>query len=991
MALRVRVVCVAIMQLFLVPAAALAQAGSGLAGVVTDATGGVLPGVTVEASSPALIEKIRSVVTDSQGEYKIINLRPGTYSLTFTLVGFGTVKREGIELTSNFTATVNAELRPGTLEETVNVTGASPLVDVQNVLQQRVLQRQVLESLPTGRGINAYAEATPGIAVATTFQDVGGNQNENWVALALHGSRSVDSRILMGGMRINRNGADRGIMVNAAIVEDISLEMSGMSAEDDNGGVRINIIPKDGGNQFSAFAIGSFTNNSLQSSNLNDDLRARGLTSVNSVDHIWDANAAVGGPILRDRLWFYTAHRDWGRVARIGGNYNNATQGTPIYTPDLSNVPLRDEHERDHSARFTWQAARKHKLNLHMTYEDVCICQTGLGTSAAGPGQNYAPEATTTLHFFPDNLVQFTWTAPLTNKLLLEAGASNLIHHEPRYAQPGVKATDIAITELSTGYTYNANVPPLCCQYGDIHNDQTSGRFAVSYVTGSHAYKAGVSWLESRNLTISQVNGSLSYSFLNGVPVSLTEWVSPLNSVTRTPQDMGVFAQDQWTLRRLTLNLGLRFDYYNSYVPAQHLAATQFLPAYSFAPVYDAPNWKDLNPRVGAAYNLFGDGRTALKASIGRYVVAQSGIVGNNPVNTIVNNATRTWTDADRDYIPDCDLTNPAANGECGAVNNRTFGQPVVTTNYATTVTGGWGTRPYNWVATIEVQHELRPGVSVSGGYFRRWYGNFTVTNNLAVTPADYSPYSISAPIDPKLPGGGGFLITGLYDVSPGKFNQVNNLVQPAADFGDMTEVHNFFSGSISARFRNGAFLSGGLDTGRTSGVYPTSTFAAGANHCFVVNSPQELRFCDIVIPFAAQTQIKLIGSYPLLWNLLASGTWQSLPGIPITASYVATNAQIAPSLGRNLAAGANGTALIELIKPGTQYDGRINQLDLRLSKSFSIGARGVRRVLANIDVYNALNASPDLAINTRYGPTWLKPIQILDGRLFKIGAQLNF
>jgi hypothetical protein len=184
--------------------------------------------------------------------------------------------------------------------------------------------------------------------------------------------------------------------------------------------------------------------------------------------------------------------------------------------------------------------------------------------------------------------------------------------------------------------------------------------------------------------------------------------------------------------------------------------------------------------------------------------------------------------------------------------------------------------------------------------------------------------------------------------------------------------------------------IQGGIDTGRTSGAYSTG-FTVGANRCFVVDSPQELRFCDVVIPFRAQTQLKVVGSYPLPAHFQVSGTLQSLPGVPITASYVATNAQIAPSLGRNLSSGVNGTALIELIKPGTMYEDRINQVDVRLTKIIPLGGERGRRLEAHFDLYNALNASPVLGVNTRYGPTWLRPIQILDGRLFKVAAQLSF
>ena len=402
---------------------------------------------------------------------------------------------------------------------------------------------------------------------------------------------------------------------------------------------------------------------------------------------------------------------------------------------------------------------------------------------------------------------------------------------------------------------------------------------------------------------------------------------------------------------------------------------------------------------------------------MGRYVRKASIEIprDNNPITTSVNSVNRTWSDANGNYIPECDLRNPAANGECGAFDNQNFGQRNITTRYADDLLRGYGARNSMWDFAAEAQHQLRPGLSVSGGYFRNWASNFTATDNLLVTPADFDPYCITAPIDSRLPGGGGYQVCGLYDVAPAKFGLSNNLVSKASNFysgnagvncgfpgsfsaqagqvmrnmGAMCGTSDFFGVSIDARAGSRLQFGGGLDTGRTV-----------LNNCYVTDSPQQLLYCRVVVPFSAQTQVKLHGSYALPRDVTVSVIFQNVGGPEIEANYPAPNAQIAPSLGRNLAAcrGAavcNATATVPLIKPLTQWEDRRTQLDLRLSKRFALGS--TRYLKANLDVYNVLNASPVLGINHTYGSQWLRPINfisteaILAGRFIQFSGELRF
>lgn len=300
----------------LLPSAASAQSTGNIAGLVSDASGAVLPGVTIETASPALIERTRTATTDAQGRYLVEALPAGTYTVTFAIPGFRTVVREGIQLSTGFTATVNAELAVGSVEETVTVTGASPLVDVQNVRTQNVLQREVLDTLPTNKSMHGFASLTVGLKNEALFgkYDVGGNKTDSYGFIAVHGFSAEDGHMLYNGMPFNNQvglggGRSKQFFVNQMDVQEIQLEMGGMSADMDNAGVQMNVIPKTGGNIFAGQGNFEFANSDLQANNLSDELRARGLSTVTQLKKVYDYGAGFGGPIKRDKLWFYTSHR----------------------------------------------------------------------------------------------------------------------------------------------------------------------------------------------------------------------------------------------------------------------------------------------------------------------------------------------------------------------------------------------------------------------------------------------------------------------------------------------------------------------------------------------------------------------------------------------------------------------------------------------------------------------------------------------------------
>jgi carboxypeptidase family protein/TonB-dependent receptor-like protein len=1023
---RTRVFLVSLAAVLLVPALSYAQNGS-IAGLVRDTTGGVMPGVTVEASSPALIEKARTATTDSQGQYKIVDLRPGTYTVTFTLAGFNSVKREGIMLTADFTATVNADLRVGAVEETVTVTGESPLIDTQSVTQRKSLTHEVIDALPTGRSFQNLSVLVPGVTIALGSQDVGGTGGDRYQTLAVHGSRSDQMPLVMNGMPYNNmnntgGGYNTTLVVNTATVQEMTVTTSGLSAESRSSGVLTNVIPKEGGNTFRGEFFGNIATSGLQSNNLSQDLIDNGLKAVNRVKKLWDFNPVVGGPIVRDKLWFFGGFRYNGAQSYLAGMFTNLRPGAAQYcataagcsygdqfhpttlvpnSQDLSQQAVGgDTWTRGETANLTWQASEKNKVTFFSHFNQRLVdCNQCSATNS--------PEAGVYFTHTPEYLLQATWTNPYTSKLLFEGGFTFynetwIFGPEPYNVNGLGPDAVVSKTESSLGTLYGAaNV------FTTAANHQYNVRFAANYVTGSHAFKFGMTDMWGTRNYRYDTNQSQAWAFNRGIPTTITEYARPLIDTEHLKSALGVYAQDRWTVKRLTLNAGVRFDYHNAYVPVQDLAAIPFVAARHYDEIDNVPDWKDLSPRIGGTYDLSGDGKTVVRANWAKYVASESTNMAtlNNRVNTTINSATRSWTDRNGNFLPDCDLSNTALNGECGPLN-APLGSLNVAATYDPSITGGWGVRPNDREVSAGIQHEVLPRLSVDFQFTRHSFGNFIASQDINHPPAtSFSSYCVTAPQDSRLPNGGGNQICGFMDQNPSTFATAPfYVVQRASNFGDVSDIYTGYDLNANARLPRGGFVSGGTSVGHevtdicsvagqalagyapVAGVLAStagtllpfgSTAVAGA-----ATTPSTL-YCHVEPPF--QADVKGAVSYPLPWlGLTASATLQNRPGPQILARYTVNSSQV-QNLGRALGL---STATTQLIAPGTMYGDRVTQLDVRFGKLFQVQRT---RVHATVDIFNLMNSSAILSLNTTFGPSWLFPTQILQGRLVKIGAQVDF
>ena len=703
-------------------------------------------------------------------------------------------------------------MRVGAIEETITVSGQTPLVDVQSVTDSTVFSDELLDAIPTVRLPQSYVPYLPGVQGAII-----GAQHTQSNTLAIHGGRTGECLTAIDGSvtRFAWGGGGPGTSyyMMTAIIQDLSIELGGLTAEHQAGGIFANVIPKEGSNRFSGFLFASFTDGNLQGENLTDDLRARGLAAVPGNEAIWDVNPAVGGRILRDKLWFYSAFRRAVNNQYVAGEFYNKTPLAWTYTPDLDRPVINKNRDHEANTRLTWQVSQRNKLSGYLSIQPHYVYYRNLPRA---PGPRVSPEATTYTTYYPNSFGQLVWKSPVSNRLLVEAAVArhSVDYNNLEPSDPAVPPGTWAALELTTNMRFRS-IYPIGTNSGAIrappHHDLHRPH-VDAYVTGSHAFKFGLDLLRgSYNETGMHSSGDVLVTLFNGAPRSLTLVANPLDNYQDVNADLGVFAQDRWTFKRLTMSGGLRFDYFNSGVPAQQLAAGLWVPARSYAAVSDVPSWSDVSPRFGAAYDLFGNGRTALKGFVGRYVAALGAIniaAANNPVNTSVTNVNRIWNDLNQDYIPDCDLRDPAANGECGRFSDVNFGKANSrASRYEQSLLRGYGKRSYNWEASASLQHQLGSRVSADLGYYRRWYGNFTLTDNVSINPADHDPFCIVSPVDARLPGGGGQQICGLYDLNPSRFGQVDNLITLSEPFGRQREVFDGVDLTLNARFGAGGQL----------------------------------------------------------------------------------------------------------------------------------------------------------------------------------------
>jgi hypothetical protein len=936
----------AILTLVVLPSTAFAQ--SAISGLVKDSSGAVLPGVLVEASSPALIERARTVVTDTQGRYAIVDLRPGLYKVTFTIQGFSTFVSDAIDLPSNFTATVNADLRIGAVEESVTVSGQSPVVDVQNAQRTTVLSRNLLDAVPVPRMYQAEGALAVGTKVSD--QNVGGARSAVNPRLTAHMSVTKDTTIDVDGMKMNTlvGGGDSHPDHNDAMTQEVTVQTAALGAEVSAGGPHLNLVPREGGNRYSGATYVGYTNGSFQTNNLTQDLLDRGLKTPDAVDLIYDVNASVGGPIMRDRLWFFGSYRN------VGNNNIVANSTYPDGSPGIY-----DQRVRNYTLRLTWQISPRNKLTAYDDYQWKYVGH--LFTS--GQEVQFASARRPPVLKYTDAV---KWTSTVSNKLVFDAGFGTSVNSYREGYQPGVLKqpftpewyANASRVDINRSTTTTAAPPEL-----GTYNFRYMLVSTMTYVTGSHAVKAGLQWHIGQNWINRDANADLTQRYRDGVPDSVIVYDTTTGLYDLMKADLGIYLQDSWTLKRLTINPGIRWEYFNSAIQAKAAAAGRFVPARSFPEVPNVPNWKDFAPRFSAVYDLTGDAKTALKGSINKYNRAYTTDFANRYDPLVLQSDTRNWSDCD--YLPGTSTCSPlvlptnrdgiAQDNEIGPSNNRNLG--IVATRRADPALA----RPYDIEYSLGVTRQIVNGLSVTGAWYRRDTYNLEQQLNTLVSVSDYTAFDTPSPLN-------GEPVT-IYNLNRNKQGQVDLLDTTAADRSKARVNYNGLEVSFAARMPR-TNLFGGWSADRLMNV-------ACASY-----DPNTFRYCDqsqYGIPF--RSDFKLAGSYTVPFDVVIGVSLQSYAGLQQTVLWTPA-ASVFPNGQRTQ------SVTVPLVPPGSEYLDRWTQLDLSFRKVFRI--RGYRLDGA-LDMFNALNSNVVLAQNQNYGSTLGQPQAVLQGRLLRLSTQLKF
>jgi hypothetical protein len=989
----------------------IASAQSSISGVVRDASGAVVASASVEAASDVLIERARTVTTNSEGRYSIVDLRPGTYIVTMSAPGFATMKQT-IVVPANVTVPVDADLKVGVVGETVSVEARVATVDVENVAHPETLTRAEMDNLPTGRYMQSIASYVPGAHL--NLPDIGGSQQIEQNYVSLHGNGSVHDIYMLDGLLVNTTYGDGQIQqyIDNAAIQETTYQTSNVTADASGGGMFTNLVPKDGGNQYhlQLFAGGSGGNGIWQSDNLNKTLAARGLAGQDKTVKIEDFDGSFGGPIKTDKLWFMMTGRKQLTYTQAGAStYPDGKPG------------IQDGYIYAGTMRLTYQANAKNKFSAFLLrnwkYKAHEILDGGQeGYIPADPSVASTQRNKWPLYY----ILQTKWTSTLSPRFITDVGMSiSHLDYNDLY-QNGIGQTPF--TEPWYASTTARDQGTLRRYFAGRYNQyfQTTRSFFIgsaTYIAGSHQIRVGVQDSFGPAHASYTANGDGYMTFTNGLPINFTAYNTPVYAWPRLDADLGVYAMDTWHFKRLAITAGIRWEYLAAEIETENAPAGRFVSARSVPrTTCDTAKgmgcWKDWAPRLGIVYDVFGNHRTAVKAGFGKYNSQYStGFTNNlNPMALVTQSVA--WSFADPNapgshcapttfagVIAPNPLCFPTGSfsaagalpgvggGTLGPSTNPAFGS--VAAGTGVNLDPNWH-RDYNFQYNVALQQQLSSGVTFNFNWYRRSQYQQTLVLNNAVPFSAWTPVTITNPLD-----GTPITVYNLTKPAPSPALWQTNAPQSL-----VKNVYTGYEASVVARLSHGMFaifgwtLDRNLDRSCAQSAGSFTTINGNK-----LNDPNSLRYCDMFgslyqelgkVPSPPwQNEFKVQGAIPIRWGVVGSASFYSnryqggfaptggTSGV-VNDGYLARTWTITPltkypancvgcTPGALVDPGLlQGAEVLNLVAPGRVLTPRLNQLDIGFKKTIKFQERYVLEPEAQI--FNILNSSAAVTEATALG-----------------------
>ncbi len=978
----------------LAPAAAqTGQTFGELVGKVTDDQGGVLPGVTVTLSGPAAMGS-PTAVSNERGIYRFPGVNTGTYTLRFDLAGFSPLVREGIVVPVRQTITVDAVMKLASLQETVTVSGASPTVDVENAKLGARLDHDVLTSVPTSRTIFGSTTVLPGMTMAR--QDPGGLNAATSTGIVAHGASNYNLNYY-GVTADTPQNYGKMYYMDFGSAEEISVDTAAMGAEvGGGGGANINIIPKSGGNQLKGEAIYSATGrgywNGFSGDNVTDSLRAQGIKDP-TLQKLNDTNLDAGGPIFKDRLWWFGSFRDYNTHENVAGFGTLNPDGSRTTKDFLSNL-------RNYTASGKYQVNKNNQLSAFWTFNRKQ--QPNRAGSVTQPDP-----ITTQNQTSPKNLINGNWTSVMGPNTFLEVSSTYFHMHFPTaysdafFAQPANLQTP-SMFNLTTGVWFNG--PDPGGQHDrNAYREQTNiglTRYQDDVLGATHQLKVGFeNWVGWGTETYN-VFGDTVLEFRNNAagvpqPAQIVVFNTPLAQRTHM-RNFAAFVQDRATYSRVTLNLGVRWSYYDGYLPEQTGGGgvwASLFPLTTYPKLDAGYNWNTLAPRLSVVYKATEDGKNVLKASYSRYYEVMytsefADVINPNTVNTVSAStgagglATFPWLgDLNGNGRVDDNEYNHTASSRFSPSSNSI--DPKLKD-------------PRNDEVMLAYQRELASNWSLNVDWIQRWFNDLTFNEEVGIPANGYTPVTFTDSGPDNLAGTADDRPITLYSVLP-QYRGQN--VSFHTNFPG-TQRYKGFELSVAKRMSNRWQMMTSYVWSRLDGdlLATTGTLAGDPNNPNQVIPTQATGRGTNDQPHA----FKVLGSYQAPYGITFGANYQAISGLPFDRTF--------------RAAGCSATVTTNCLNQGAvtvRADARgvdradfLNLMSLRADKAFRLG--GTRRASVIAELHNVLNSSAGQAnygtLTQAYanqaafdtaragGASYFSRVQeIVAPRIFKIGVKFDF